>query len=832
MKAQDVAQIIGAREYSVANGYIEIENLLTDSRRLTETQGTVFFAIPTKRNTGCNYIEELYGKGVRSFVMPLNVDERMRAIVASFRDVNVWYVQDVVRSMQTLAASHRALYDIPVVGITGSNGKTIVKDWLVQLMSPDRQVIASPKSYNSQIGVPLSVWQMKSSDSIGVFEAGISELGEMENLRNVINPTVGILTNIGAAHDENFISREQKLAEKLQLFTQCKALIYCSDYIDVHSVVSGHDGLRKVQKITWGHKEDNFIRLTSVEYGSKSSVLKIRVGNEESNIEIPFLDFASVENAMHCITFMLYMGYSVEVVKRRCLSLLPVEMRLEMNEGVNDCLLINDGYSLDMNSLTIALDFIQCVQQHNKRTLILSDFVQTGMVESELYSQVAQLVKQKGITKFIGVGEALMRNKYLFSDLSASFYPTTDSFLLDGSISCFNNETILLKGARRFRFENIAKILQRKSHETIMEVNLNAIVSNLNYFRSRVNPSTRIMAMVKAASYGMGKVEVANVLQFNHVDYLTVAYSDEGVELRRNGITLPIMVMNPEEESFADMVRYHLEPDIYSFRIFDMFSSTVRAFGDSAAPYPVHVELDTGMHRLGFGEDDILNLLDKLKSNDNVLQVKSIFSHLACSEDASMDGFTNGQITKFKQWSDRIKYGLGDETILCHILNSSGIVRFTDAQMDMVRLGIGLYGISPDPAIQSLLTPVCCLKTKISQLKFIQKDDTVGYNRRWVAERDSHIAIIPIGYADGFARRLGYGRAFVTINGCKAPIIGSICMDMCFADVTGISCKEGDDVVVFGDSDSINQLSSAADTIPYEIFTSISQRVKRVYYQE
>ena len=830
MKSEVIAKIIKSKDFKVADGQRNIDNLLTDSRTLITPVGTIFFAIPTKRNTGCKYVEELYHKGVSMFVLPSGAGEGLRSEVEGWNDVNVWYVKDVVKALQLIAAAHRDTFGIPVVGITGSNGKTIVKDWLVQLLSPDRKVVASPKSYNSQIGVPLSVWQMKGTDSMAVFEAGISESGEMTALRNVIKPTIGIFTNIGQAHDENFLARHQKVAEKLQLFTHCETLIYCSDHKDIQYVISEQESMKEVDLYTWGHSKEDKVRLQDVVYGQYNTTLKIEVAGENHDIAIPFIDYASVENAMHCITFMFFMGYSAEEIKERCSKLMSVEMRLEMNEGINNCLLINDVYSLDMNSLSIALDFLQHVQQYHKRTLVLSDFVQSGMVEGELYSQVAQLVRQKGITRFIGIGEAFMRCRALFDGIDSMFYPTTDAFLLEYPIADFSNETILLKGARKFRFENIAKVLQRKSHETIMEVNLGAMVSNLNYFRGRIKPSTKLMAMVKAASYGMGKVEVANALQFNHVDYLTVAYSDEGVDLRRNGITLPIMVMNPEEESFADMIRYQLEPDIYSFRIFDAFSATVRAFGTSS--YPVHVEFDTGMHRLGFAETDIAELSKRLSAEDNVLRVRSIFSHLACSEDPEMDDFTNSQIAKFKSWSKKLKSKLPYGDIICHILNSSGIVRFPDAQMDMVRLGIGLYGISPHPEVQAHLKTVGCLKTKISQLKDIPEGDSVGYNRRWIAQRPSRIAIIPIGYADGFARRLGYGNSEVTINGHPAKTVGSVCMDMCFADVTDIDCHEGDEVVIFGDAQSIHRIAKEGDTIPYELFTSVSQRVKRVYYHE
>ena len=507
-------------------------------------------------------------------------------------------------------------------------------------------------------------------------------------------------------------------------------------------------------------------------------------------------------------------------------------MRLEMDEGINNCLLINDSYSLDINSLSIALDFLQHEHQHYHKTLIMSDFMQSGVPEQELYSQVSSLIRQRGITKLVGIGEALQRNRAQFEGIETFFYPSTDEFIRQHPAGDFQNETILLKGARVFGFENIAKLLQRKSHETIMEVNLDALVSNVNYYRSRINSSTRLMAMVKASSYGAGKVEVANTLQFNHVDYLTVAYCDEGVELRRNGIKLPIMVMNPEEESFDSMIRYELEPDIYSFRILQLFSDTARLYTDQANPLSIHIELDTGMHRLGFSAADMPELARRLKQADCPLRVKSVFSHLACSEDPAMDDFTHRQIDLFRQGSSQLKQLLSDDSILCHILNSSGITRFPEAQMDMVRLGIGLYGISPEPEVQKCLAQVSTLKTRISQIKPIPKDDSVGYNRRWIAQRDSRIAIIPIGYADGLSRHLGYGNGSMEVNGHMAPIIGSICMDMCFLDVTDIECEEGDEVVIFGSAESLCRMAEASGTIPYEILTSVSPRVKRVYVSD
>lgn len=828
----DIRAILKTTDARMGDSAKSVSTILTDSRKLTNPAETIFFAIQTKRNSGAKYVDELYKKGVRNFVLPDLSDDGIKDKFNQLVEANLFYVKDTIRALQMFVAHHRNQFDIPVIGITGSNGKTIVKDWMVQLLNDDRRIVSSPKSYNSQIGVPLSVWQMTEEHDIGIFEAGISEVGEMTNIQKVINPTIGVFTNVGQAHDENFLTRNQKIAEKLQLFTHCGTLIYCVDHKNIHSLLSSIEAFKDVRCFTWSAKdeEDAMVLLKETEANGKSTLMNIEYDNRQQWIEIPFSDKASVENAMHCITLMLFMGYSLEQVVLRTKSLTPVAMRLELNEGINDCLLINDGYSLDLNSLIIALDFVQQEQQHSKKTLIMSDIVQTGIIEAELYEGVAKLIEQKNITKFIGIGEALCRNKDKFL-MESSFFGTTNDFLKHYLFSNFQSETILLKGARIFEFESIAKVLQRKSHQTIMEVNLEALVRNLNYYRSRISSDTKIMAMVKAFSYGAGNVEIANTLQFHNVDYLTVAYADEGVELRKSGITLPIMVMNPEEESFDDIIKYNLEPDIYSFRILDDFVQTASLYCQNDEKIPIHIELDTGMHRLGFMKDDIPELIDRLKAA-KAIEVKSFFSHLACSEDSAMDHFTRSQIEKFRQWSTLLKEKLGRKDALCHILNSSGIVRFPEAEMDMVRLGIGLYGIAPDPEIQKQLMLISKLKTKISQIKTIPQGDSVGYNCKWVAKRNSRIAIIPIGYADGLDRKLGNEVGKVLVNDRVVPIIGRVCMDMSFVDVTDVDCKETDEVVIFGDSDLLHQMADSIGTISYEILTSVSQRVKRVYYWE
>ncbi len=822
MNIHNIAGIIGTEKYTLNGADCEIRTLATDSRTLTTTEGALFFAIRTKSGDGCRYIKELYERGVRNFVVPDDFP-------VSYNDANVWYVKNVVGALQRIATSHRSEFNIPVVGITGSNGKTIVKDWLVQLLGTDRKICSSPKSYNSQIGVPLSVWQLGGDDRMAIFEAGISEPGEMALLQPIIRPSIGIFTNIGGAHDENFQSRSQKIGEKLKLFRQCEVLIYCADHKDIGDAIEADKDLSKVRRYTWGRGKDADLQLIDVASVVHGTSFKIRKGELEFEVAIPFSDQASRQNVMHCIALMSYLEYPIDQIASGCARLTQVEMRMEIIEATAGCLLINDSYSLDMGSLAIALDTLQHDRRHLKHTLIMSDLVQTGIPEEELYRQVATLLRQKGVNRMIAIGRALGRNKQLFEGIDTIFYDSTDEFVAKFERSMFSSETILLKGARVFGFERIAKLLQRRSHETIMEVNLNALIHNLAFYRSRINSTTKLMAMVKAASYGAGKVEVASALQWSAVDYLTVAYADEGVELRRGGISVPIMVMNPEEAAFDDIIRYHLEPDIYSFRILENFGACAANHGECV---PIHIEFDTGMHRLGYTDSDIDKLAEKLNAVKDTLCVRSMFSHLACSEDPSMDDFTRGQIAYFRACCDSLKQKLTQsEPVMCHILNSSGITRFPEAQMDMVRLGIGLYGISPESDVQSQLQEVSKLVTRISQIKTIPAGDSVGYNRVWVAQRPTRLAILSVGYADGLNRHLG-GKGHVLIAGHKAPIVGKVCMDMCFVDVTGIDCAEGDRAVFFGEGDLLESNAAAAGTITYELLTNVSPRVRRIYIQE
>ena len=807
MKAQEISTVICARLVSLAQPDADILHLLTDSRRLADPQNTLFFAIPTSRNTGCRYIENLYHRGVRSFVVPYPYK-------VDYPDVNLWQVDDVVLALQQIASHHRQQFHIPVIGITGSNGKTIVKDWLVQLLSPDHHVAASPKSYNSQIGVPLSLWQINASHDLAVIEAGISQPGEMQALTRIIKPTIGILTNIGAAHDEGFLSREQKTEEKLRLFVDSDVLICNEQYATSKAY-------------TWGSSTSSNVRLLSTQLTANTATFTISTPSisDPFTVTIPFADRASCENAMHCITLMLYLGYAPAQIADRCACLAPVSMRLELLDGINNTLLINDSYSLDIASLDIALDTLANQHRHPRHTLIISDIPQSGIPEQQLYTQLASLLQSRHVDRLIAIGPALLRQQNLFSQIEATFFSSTEHFLLQLQPNTFHDETILLKGARAFHFEGIATRLRQKSHQTLLEVNIDALIHNLNYYRNKLKPTTRLMAMVKANAYGAGLLPVATALQNNHVDYLTVAYIDEGVELRRGGVTLPIMIMNPEPAGFDDIVRYQLEPDIYSLHILNLFAEHLKNNQPSTMPFPIHIEFDTGMHRLGFTGADLPQLTARLAELAPLLQVRSVFSHLACSEDFDMDEYTRLQIDRLRQWSANLPG-------IKHILNSSGITRFPDAQMDMVRLGIGLYGVSPDADEQARLHAVSRLVSRISQIKDIPAGDTVGYNCRWTATRPSRIAILTLGYADGLNHHLGNNRGRILINGKLAPIIGSICMDMCFVDVTDVPCAEGDRAVIFGEGDLLQRNAQAAGTIPYELLTAVAPRVKRVYYHE
>jgi alanine racemase len=712
-----------------------------------------------------------------------------------------------------------------VLAITGSNGKTIVKEWLFHCLSGNFTITRSPKSYNSQVGVPLSLWLIDDNTNLALIEAGISMPGEMEKLEHMIKPEIGILTNIGEAHQENFRDLRMKITEKLKLFAHCSSLIYCRDNALVNAAIAETPELSKVQIFSWSEKGNGDVNVTALKKENNKTIVQAAYQGSVITFSIPFTDSASFENAMHCFCTMVLFEIDQTVIVSKMNDLPPVAMRLEQKSAINECTLINDSYNSDFNSLSIALDLLDRQVQHKNKTLILSDILQTGKVQKELYRQVATLVKEKGVTRIIGIGQKILENSGLFT-IQGQFYETTEAFIQDFNADNFKNEAILLKGSRRFEFEKVAALLEQKKHTTRIEINLQALAHNLNYFRSLLKPGTKTMVMVKALSYGSGRHEIAGVLQFQRVDYLGVAIADEGVSLRKAGIKLPIMVMNPEPESFDSMIENRLEPEIYSFGILERFSKAVSR--NQEINYPVHIKIDTGMHRLGFLPEEVLRLCNELPNYKNV-KVCSVFSHLAGSDESRFDDFTRRQIEQFSHGSDKIIQALG-YPVTRHILNTSGIERFPEAQFEMVRLGIGLYGVSSTD--QSKLRNVSTLKSTILQIKPVEQGETVGYSRKGIPERPSRIAIVPVGYADGLNRKLGNGTGMFLVNGKQAPVMGSICMDMTMIDITDIETHEGDEVVVFGEGNPITTIAEKLGTIPYEILTSVSERVKRVYYYE
>lgn len=800
-----------------------ISDILIDSRRMISPDNSLFFALQTRNNDGHKYIRELHEKGIRNFV--ISNPEYIPG------DSNCILVKDTLEALQKLSAKHRSKFDIPVIGITGSNGKTIVKEWLFQLLDPDYTIARSPKSYNSQIGVPLSVWQLKSETTLGIFEAGISEPDEMHRLQTIIQPTIGIFTNIGEAHGKNFISEKQKAGEKLKLFTKVNTLVYSPDYSDIQETIIRSRLLNSIGTFTWSRKQNADLHIVRISKGedNKTKITGIHK-NKEISIDIPFTDEASIENAIHCWAIMRSMGYGNETIAERMLGLQPVAMRLELKEGINHCTIINDSYNSDINSLTIALDFMLQHKQHKKRSVILSDILQSGKNATELYSEIAELLQRKKIDRIIGIGASITKHAASF-EMEGQFFLNTSDFLKKFPFTEFQHESILLKGARIFEFEQISQALQQKDHETVLEINLNALIHNLNFYRKKIRPDTRIMAMVKAFSYGSGSFEIANTLQFHNIDYLAVAYADEGVELRKAGIKTPIMVMNPDEQSFDAILKHGLEPEIYNFRSLKLLEEATRTnLIPDNKPVKVHIKLDTGMHRLGFGEHEVDGLIERLKAI-NLIYVQSVFSHLASSDDPEDDDFSRLQIEKFERMAEKIQQN-STHDILRHILNSAGISRFPKAQFDMVRLGISLYGIASAIQDAPMLENVTTLKSTISQIKTIPPGDTIGYNRKWKAEEEMKIAIVPVGYADGLNRKLSNGKGSVMINQQRVPIVGNICMDMCMVNITKLDAKEGDDVVIFGKENPISEVAELIDTIPYELLTNISRRVKRVYYHE
>lgn len=816
---ENITNLLNAKRIGDADA--QIDWILTDSRSLCFAEETLFFALKTKRNDGHKYIPELYERGVRNFVVS-DLPQNMEA----YADANFLQTDSPLKALQKLAEKHRMQFDVPVVGITGSNGKTVVKEWLYQLLNGERIVTRSPRSYNSQIGVPLSVWLMNEKTEVAIFEAGISEMGEMEALHSIIRPTIGVLTNIGGAHQENFYSLTDKCMEKLTLFKNCDVVVYDGDNELISNCVS--KSLFGAREIAWSkHDNERPLFVERVRKEEASTTIRYRYLGMPNEYTIPFIDDASIENSLHCLAVALYMMVPAEEITRRMALLEPVAMRLEVKEGKNNCTLINDSYNSDFASLDIALNFMlrRSEDEGRKRTLILSDLLETGQSDKLLYRQVADLVQTRGVDKIIGVGEGISSAASRF-DMEKYFFHTTEELLASDMLPQLRDEVILIKGSRQFHFDDITERLELKVHETILEINLNALVDNLNHYRSKLKPDTKMVCMVKASAYGAGSYEIAKTLQDHRVDYLAVAVADEGSELRKAGITSSIIIMNPELTSFKTLFDYKLEPEVYNFHLLNELIKAAEKEG--VTNFPIHIKLDTGMHRLGFAPSEVPELIHRLKRQSAVIP-RSVFSHLVGSDSTQFDAFTRRQIETFEQATEELQSAFPHK-ILRHICNTAGIARYPGAQFDMVRLGVGLYGV--DPFANRMLHNVSTLKTTILQIRDVPQEETVGYSRKGRLDRDSRIAAIPIGYADGLNRHLGNGRAWCLVNGRRAPYVGNICMDVCMIDVTDIDCKEGDKVIIFGEGLPVTELAEILDTIPYEILTSVSTRVKRVYYQD
>ena len=806
----EIAQVIGAERKGTKEA--KINWLLIDSRSLCFPEETLFFALKTEKNDGHKYIEELYRRGVRNFVvenLPLQ----------GLEGCNFLVVKSPLQALQELAAYHRGKLDIPVIGITGSNGKTTVKEWLYQLLSPDFNVCRSPRSYNSQVGVPLSVWLINPHNDLAIIEAGISQSGEMAKLERIVKPTIGVMTNLGAAHQENFMSYDIKCAEKMQLFKDCQKVVINSEDATIQKCAETlPEGVQRIR-----------LKVRQVEKENDHATIRFEYQGQIGQYTIPFIDDASIENSITCFStaLMVFTG-DIQVLCERMSRLEQVAMRLEVKDGKNGCTLINDSYNSDVQSLDIALDFMsrrpETKKQH--RTLILSDILQSGESPRSLYSRVAQMAASRGIEKVIGVGEELTACEGYFP-MEHYMFRTTEALIHSDVFEHLRNEFVLIKGARQFRFDKVSDLLTLKVHQTILEVNLNALVNNVRYYRRFMKPETKMVCMVKASGYGVGSLETSKTLQDNGVDYLAVAVADEGVDLREAGITANIMIMNPETTSFKMLFDYSLEPEVFSFDLLEQLIYAAEKEG--ITNFPIHIKLDTGMHRLGFNpEKDMPRLIERL-SRQTALVPCSVFSHFVGSDGDEFDTFSHRQFELFDKASRQLQAAYTHK-IIRHICNSAGIEHFPQYHLDMVRLGLGLYGINARN--NHILNNVATLKTTILQIREVPKGDSIGYSRRTILERDSRIAAIPIGYADGLNRHLGNRGCYCLVNGQKADYVGNICMDVCMLDVTDIDCKEGDQVEIFGDNLPVTVLSDALGTIPYEVLTGISNRVQRIYIQE
>lgn len=810
-----IAKLLAAKQVQVRANQ-KISRLLIDSRQFVSADACLFFALRGQNHDGHHHLFELMEKGVVNFV----VEEVPRDLQAK---ANFIQVENTRAALQQLGRAVRKNSKAKVLAITGSNGKTVVKEWLSQLVQYDLKQVRSPKSFNSQVGVPLSLWRMDEDHELAIIEAGISKPGEMGKLAEIIQPDWGIFTNIGSAHSENFALLEQKIDEKLLLFKEVQLLIYEKNNSFLAQKIEAFAAENGIELFSWGLGQAHADVNLTMEEGE----VRARWNNQTIKLDFPFADEGAVQNFGHSLSAALALGVAAEKIAKRAPKLQPVEMRLEMKRGIQGNLIINDAYNSDLESIRIALHFLEHHGKNRDKVLILSDVYQSGLPPKELYQKISKLINSSNLLKVIAIGERIGKYNQHFN-CPTQYYPNTEAFLRDWPRHHFSHSAILLKGARKFHFEKISQRLEQKNHETVLHVNLHALIHNLNYYRAQLRPHTKIMAMVKAFGYGSGAFEVANALQFHGVNYLGVAYADEGVELRKAGISLPILVLNPELSAMPDMVKYTLEPEIYSFKRLREFAEHVTGCGEK--DFPIHLKLETGMNRLGFTEEELPQLIAELQSIQ-VLKVESVFSHLAASDEALHDDFTRKQIAQFEQMSGQLEAAL-PYTFWRHLANSAAISRFPEAHFNLVRLGISLYGAASNEEEQKHLRVVSELKATVSQVKDLKPGETVSYGRSFTAHEAMQIAIISLGYADGFRRSLSNGRGEVFIRGKRYPTVGRVCMDMCMVNVTGSEVQEGDAVEIFGENISVNELAQNMDTIPYEVFTGISQRVKRVYFME
>jgi Alr-MurF fusion protein len=815
--------------------------LLTDSRYLSDPKNTVFISIKGERHDGHDFIPLLYQKGLRYFIVEKAVVEANRDLknLLENSDIQAFVVDNAIKTLQKIAADHRLQFLYPVIGITGSNGKTIVKEWLSNLLSQDINIVKSPRSYNSQIGVALSVWDMNENHELGIFEAGISQASEMQNLADIINPEIGIFTNIGSAHNSGFRSTKQKISEKLRLFKKSRALIYCKDHKEVQEEIlillkAVNPG---IELISWS-KQQIGSHCVDIKINENDAAITLYYEGDEYSFTLPFVDDASIENALHAIFTAIYLerkqfkNLKFENVKERLSSLKPIAMRLELKQGINENYIIDDTYNNDLGGLKMALNFMSQNHTKRKKVLIISDIQQTGLSDAELILQLRELLKAQELALLIAVGPKLKAFHEQLSTIGNQapyFFDSTEDFKKLFDVDTLKNSLILIKGARSFSFEKIVNVFVRRTHGTVFEINLNALTQNLNFYRAKIGKDTKIMVMVKAFAYGSGSTEVASLLQYHRVDYLSVAYPDEGVSLRQNGIKLPIMVLNSSKETFHKLFEFDLEPEIFSAKILKEYVSfKAELFPNKKCK--IHLKIDTGMHRLGFENDDLEQLCHTL-ADENTITVASIFSHLVGADEAHHNEFSQNQIASFKTATEYISKTLQINP-LRHICNSAGIMRFPEAKFDMVRLGIGLYGIEAADIEPDMIEPIGTFKSTISQIKTVKAGETIGYSRKGFAEKEMQLATIAVGYADGYDRRLSNGVGKMLVNGVLCPVVGNVCMDMTMLDVTDASCLEGDQVILFGKNPHIKDIAASIGTIAYELLTGISERVKRVFFYE